>query len=107
MVGHQGRQADPEVDVAAVEQLPCGAGGHCCAAGSSLGTPAAPPSGRTGSCAEGAFDPFLGGLLRGQLDHAVDEDAGQVDASGWSPTGVDELLDLRDRDLAGDRERAG
>src|SRR5437870_4567868 len=47
-----------------------------------------------------ADGPPLDALLPRRDDHAIDEDAGRMDALRIEISGFDELLDLRDRDLA-------
>ena len=98
VVGHEGRQADAEVDVGAVLELGGGAGGHL------LTGPAHAATSRLGdgAVADGALlDALVGGLLPGEGEHPVDEDAGRVDLVGVELAGLDELLDLGDRDAPG------
>ncbi|KCB34590.1 coenzyme A transferase [Bordetella hinzii CA90 BAL1384] len=91
VVGDQGRQADTQVHVKTILQLARGAGGHFIAGPCHVVV----SLGRAGGA---LFDALFGIGVEHDPMHI---DAGQMDLVGIQAAGVDDLLDLDHRDLAG------
>ena len=98
VVRHQRRNADAEIDVKAVAQLLGGARGHLVAG---PGHQTSPRSARRRACASVRCSMRFCGV--GHVHDALHENAGREDVVGIDLAGLNEMLDLGDRDLAGRR----